>query len=142
MTFETSDDIPFAMRGGDSQETAMYNRIAAINRINYIIRQKLPEFDIRTKSAEYRKFLDLEMYRRYYASEAKDKKIDEEFCQRMAGLCIEFDEISGMPVSIVETEKFKELLKTLDAAHVGSVLPEQKIIKKSFIAKILDKFKK
>ena len=52
MEFQTSDDIPFVLRGGDTKEIAMFNRIAAINRINFLIRKELPEFDLREKSNE------------------------------------------------------------------------------------------
>ena len=91
MEFQTSDDIPFLLRGGDTKEIAMFNRIAAINRINFLIRKKLPEFDLREKSNEFRKCLDLELHKKYYVNEPKDKKIDEEFCQHTAQVCIEME---------------------------------------------------
>ena len=91
MTFQTSDDIPFLLRGGDTKEIIMFNRIAAINRINFLIRKELPEFDLREKSTEFRRCLDMELFHKYYIDEPKDKKIDEEFCQRIAQICIEME---------------------------------------------------
>lgn len=93
MTFETSDDIPFSLRGGDDPKTHTFNRAAALNRINNLIRKQLPDFDIRTKSADFLLCLDLEMYKKYYAGESKDKKIDEEFCQLAAKTCLEMNGI-------------------------------------------------
>ena len=91
MEFQTSDDIPFVLRGGDTKEIAMFNRIAAINRINFLIRKELPEFDLRDKSNEFRRCLDMELFHKYYIDGPKDKKIDEEFCQRTAQVCIEME---------------------------------------------------
>jgi len=90
MEFSTSDDKEFILRGGDDKNTALYNRIAAINRINYLIRQTLPEYDIREKSATFLKALDIEIYKKYYQDKPKEK-ISEEFCQRMAEVCIEIE---------------------------------------------------
>ena len=103
MTFQTSDDLPFKLHGGDSLEAARYNRIAAINRINYLIHIHYPDFDLRARSEEYLKALDLEMYKKYYQNEPKDKKIDEEFCQRVAEFCVEMQNEAYLP-----TKKFLE----------------------------------
>jgi len=90
LMFNTSDDMPFTLRGGNDNATVLANRIVAINRINYLVRQKIPTFDLREKSQVYKDFLDLEMYRKYYSGD-KEHVIDEEFCVRCAELCIELD---------------------------------------------------
>jgi hypothetical protein len=131
--FQTSDDIPLVLRGGDSREVAMFNRIAAINRVNYLVRLKLPEFDIRLKSDVYRKCLDLEMYKRYYSDKPKDTKIDEEFCQNMAKTCIEMDEEPILNQR--EFDKYSAVIGT----DTGVAIPPEP--KKGFIAKLVEKFK-
>ena len=45
MDFKTSSDLPFMMKGGQDKETALYNRVAAINRMNYLIQKTFPDFD-------------------------------------------------------------------------------------------------
>jgi len=89
--FLTSSDLPFTLRGGESQEIALYNRIAAINRIEYLVRKEVPEFNLRDKSKDFIRCLDLEMYIRFYNKEPKNKVIDEEFCQRSAEICLEME---------------------------------------------------
>ena len=89
--FLTSSDLPFTLRGGESQEIALYNRIAAINRIEYLVRKEVPEFNLRDKSKDFIRCLDLEMYIRFYNKEPKNKVIDEVFCQRSAEICLEME---------------------------------------------------
>ena len=108
MTFDHSDDIPFNLKGGEDPHTAAVNRTTAINRINYIIRQKLPDFDIRTKSDVYMKCLDLELWKKYYQEEPKDKRIDEEFCQRVAEVCIDMEKAVE---SVLDEVQFKEAIE-------------------------------
>ena len=74
-----SEDTPFVLRGGDSHDVALYNRINAINQIKY-----LSKVDLREKSSTFLKLLDLEMWTRWYKNKAPDDKISEEFCQRAA----------------------------------------------------------
>ena len=90
----TNPDKEFVLRGGESQQTAIHNRIAAIERIKF-----LSGVDLRDKSANFLKVLDVYLWKTWLKSEPKDKKIDEEFCQRSAEFCkkmegkqIEFDE--------------------------------------------------
>jgi len=110
--FETSDDVEFVLRGGNDQQTALYNRIAAINRINYLVRKEIPEFDIRVKSEVFMQCLDLELWVRFYKDEPGDKKIDETFCKRAAEVCIEMEK---------EQPEFKkdEFDKAVDSAKVA-----------------------
>ena len=134
--FETSDDIPFVLHGGEDENTAMYNRIAAINRINYLIRQKLPEFDLRTKSESYLKFLDLEIYRRHYQGKTKEK-IDEAFCQKMADLCLEIESDEIKPE--VNEKEFKTTVQVAMQFSQQELPPKPK---RNFIQKMMDKIKK
>lgn len=106
MSIKPSEDLPFNLKGGEDPHTALVNRIAAINRINYIIRQTIPDFDIRSKSDVYMKCLDLELWKKYYQDEPKDKKIDEQFCQRVAEYCIDMEKVEP----VVDEIKFKEAI--------------------------------
>ena len=72
-------DKPFILHGGETEQAALHNRIAAIERIKF-----LSGVDLREKSTDYLKALDLEMWMRWYKNEPKNKKIDEDFCQRAA----------------------------------------------------------
>ena len=74
-----SPELPFEVRGGQTEQAAIHNRIAAIERINY-----LTNVDLRKKSPYYLQVLDVEMWRRWYSDEPPQKMIDEEFCQRAA----------------------------------------------------------
>ena len=76
----SSPDKPFVLRGGNDEQTAIYNRIAAIERIKFLT----GGIDLRAKNTDYLKFLDLELWVRWYRNEPAGKKIDEEFCQRAA----------------------------------------------------------
>lgn len=75
----SSPDQPFELHGGNNEQTSIYNRISAIDRINF-----LSGIDLRDKSAAYLQALDLEMWTRWYKNEPPNKKIDETFCQRAA----------------------------------------------------------
>lgn len=113
--FNTSADLPFSLHGGDGIETARYNRIAAINRINYLVKQTLPDFSLHEKSADYLHSLDLALFEQFY-SEEPNKVIDEEFCQNAAKVCLELEktkEFSGYltetPKLDISNEEFKKL---------------------------------
>ena len=95
-----SEDIPFKLIGGLSKEIKEQNMVNAINRLNYLIRKQLPEFDIRTKSQTFKNMLDLELFKKYY-EESPEEPVNEEFCQRVAKVCIEMekDESSIPPES-------------------------------------------
>ena len=88
--FKTNPENPFVLLGGNTLEIGMHNRISAINRVNYLVRQTLPDFDLQDKTTGYRYALDREMSKRFY-QDKPDAKIDEEFCQNMAQVCIEFE---------------------------------------------------
>ena len=132
MSFDTSPDLEFRIRGGDSKEVAMYNRVAAINRMNYLIQRVFPDFDIRLKSETWRRCWELEMFKRFYPNDPKHK-IDEEFCQNGAKVAIEME---GKPEKPVDKREFFE-------AFVGATgLPKAVIPPPSFIEKWIGKFKK
>ena len=92
----TNPDKEFVLRGGESQQTAIHNRIAAIERIKF-----LSGVDLRDKSANFLKVLDVYLWKTWLKSEPKDKKIDEEFCQRSAEFC---KKMEGQPVKLDEKE--------------------------------------
>jgi hypothetical protein len=73
-------DKPFVLHGGATQEAALHNRIAAIERIKFLT----SGIDLRKKNQFYLCAFDLEMWQRWYKKEPLDKKIDEEWCQRAA----------------------------------------------------------
>jgi hypothetical protein len=107
---KTSPDLPFVIRGGDSKETALYNRIAAINRINFLVQQTVPHFEAREKSSQYLKAHDLEMWKRFY--EGKEQPvISEDFCQKAAQV---FVEMEGISPSVVELKYATDLTKAID----------------------------
>lgn len=72
-------DKLFILKEGKSDQVAIFNRIAAIDRINF-----LSGVDLRNKSKEYLLVLDLEMTKRWYTDEPKNPPIDELWCQRVA----------------------------------------------------------
>ena len=88
--FDTNPSEPFTLKEGNTITIATYNRIAALNRVNYLVQQKIVDFDIRQKSEEYKNNLDKEMYARFYINDS-DAKIGEEFCQRIAEICLEME---------------------------------------------------
>ena len=92
----SSPDKEFVLRGGNGQQTAVYNRISAIERINF-----LSGIDIREKSANYLKVLEVAMWKDWLKDEAPDKKIDEEFCQKAAEIV---KRLEGEPVELNEQE--------------------------------------
>jgi hypothetical protein len=75
----SSPDKPFVLRGGSDEQSALHNRITAIDRIIF-----LSGIDLRKKSATYLKALDMELWTRWYKNEPASTKVDETFCQRAA----------------------------------------------------------
>ena len=102
-----NSDIPFVRRGGETEDAALHNRIAAIKRIEF-----LSGVDLSKKSADYLRALDLEMWMRWYREEDPKKPIDEEFCQRSAEV---IRAMEGGPVELneklYEQEKTKHQIK-------------------------------
>lgn len=126
MKFNTSPDVEFKLRGGDSQEVANYNRVAAINRINYLVQQQVPEFDIRTKSPKWIMCMELEVYKKYYVGDEK-RKIDEDQIQRMVEVCKAYEESGNEPK--LDVKEFNESvknagLKPLDVNDEPPIPPE------------------
>ena len=109
-----SPDQPFRLIGGQTEAVALRNRINAIDRINYLVGNN---FDLRSKTSEYRFLLDMEMYQRWYKNEPKDKIIDEEYCQRAAQVIRDLEqdalEIGESLAGITERvkEQYKQHLK-------------------------------
>ena len=93
-----SEDLPFKLIGGETKEVAGQNQVNAINRINYIVRKKIQDFDIRTKSNIFAILLDTELYKKYYQYN-NNKTIDEDFCQKMAEACIDMEKDNEPPLS-------------------------------------------
>lgn len=72
-------DKEFRLHGGTTEQSAIYNRIQAIQRIRHLC-----GVDLTQKSKYYLFALDMEMYQRWYKGLPKDHKIDEEWCKRAA----------------------------------------------------------
>lgn len=115
-------DKPFVLRGGDDEQTAIHNRIAAIERIKY-----LTGVDLRHRTAIYLQAFDLEMWKRWYKDEPVDKKIDEEWCQRAAevvkgmegkDITVNVDELNT--AYLEHHAKLKDKEKKDDRKHVES----------------------
>ncbi len=97
-----SPELPFVLRGGNTEQAAIENRINAINRIKF-----LSGVDMRDKSADYLRAFDLEMYVRFYrdAAPQADLKISEEWCQRATEIIKAMEE---KPVDKVSEEEFNK----------------------------------
>ena len=130
MDFKTSPDVPFVMRGGSDKETALYNRVAVLNRLNWLVQKTIPDFDIRLKTEVWQRCWELEMYKRFYTNDPKHP-IDEEFCQNGAKVAVEME---SKPVEPVDK---KEYMK----AFVSATIPTDKTpeAKDGFIANVLRK---
>ena len=87
-----NSDKPFELRGGDSKQTAIYNRIACLERIKF-----LTKVDLAKKPAGYLRALEMEMWKRWLKDEPQDKRIDEEFCQRTAVVVATMEEDVTLP---------------------------------------------
>jgi hypothetical protein len=135
-------DKPFVLRGGNTEQAAVYNRIAVLERVKY-----LTGVDLAERSVWYRYALDLEMYQRWYKNEPKDKQIDEEFCQRMAIVVRDMEkdadmydkatELGGRVASAYRYYKIVPDSKTSSSASSKTIY----IKPKSKIRKIIDKLK-
>ena len=86
------------LRGGQTEQIAIFNRISAIERIKY-----LSGVDLRKRNKTYLMLFDLEMYQRWYKDYPKTHKIDEEWCQRAATV------IKDLEKDREEIEKNKEI---------------------------------
>lgn len=95
----TSSDLPFQLRGGQDEQTAIHNRIAAIERIKFLS----GGIDLTKKSVDFLRAFDLEMWTRWYRYESADKLIDEEWCQRAAQVAIAMEKKDVE----VDEEKYK-----------------------------------
>lgn len=129
---DTSPELPFNLRGGELKETALYNRVAAINRMNYLIQKTLPSFDIRIQSEAWRRCWELEMYKRFYTNDPKHV-IDEQFCQNGAKVAIDME---SKPVVSVDKKEYIQAFVT--AVKLTENTPEAK---QGFIANVLKKMR-
>lgn len=88
---QSSDDLEFVLKGGESKEIDAINQVNAMNRINTLVRKEIPDFDIRMKSPKFLEFLDLTLIKKYERYRNKEQKIDEQFCKDSAEVCIEME---------------------------------------------------
>lgn len=86
---------PFLRKEGQDQQTAIFNRIAALERIKFLTGVNLVD-----KSADYKKLIDSELYTRWYKDYPQDHAIDEDWCGKVA---IVVKELESKPVSELET---------------------------------------
>lgn len=131
-SYNTHPENPFVLKEGDSREVGLYNRIAAINRVNYLVKQKIPTFDIYDKPDTYRFAIDTEMHKRHY-KDKPDAKIDEDFCQHMAEICLEFEEGKTDPAK--SEEEPKSVLESVTEPKPQTENAWAKILKKLRIRK-------
>jgi hypothetical protein len=119
---------PFVLIPGDDYQTAMRNRVMAIDRINY-----LSGIDLRTKSVYFRNALDLEMWERWYKKYPRDHKIDEEWIQRAVEVIKSMvdDEIKNKRSSELATSAFKEY-------KLRQVFGSGEVKKVGFVSRIKD----
>jgi hypothetical protein len=97
-----SPELPFVLRGGNTEQAAIENRINAIERIKF-----LSGVDMRTKSPDYLRAFDLEMYVKFYRDiNQGDMRINEKWCQRAATIIKEMEEA---PVEVDSNEYHKNL---------------------------------
>ena len=116
----TNPKEPFKLIEGDDMQTALHNRVLAIDRIHH-----LSGVDLRKKSVYYRHALDLEMYERWYKKQPKDHKIDEEWIQRAVEV------IKGMEEDEIKHKKSSEMASQVFKSHiVESALANKKDVYK------------
>lgn len=78
-----SSDTPFQIRGGNDQNTALHNRITALERIKFLS----GGVDLRNKSNTYLRAFDLEMWKRFYKDRPQSEwGVSEDFCQNAAAV--------------------------------------------------------
>ena len=133
----TSPDKPFQLHGGNSEQSSLHNRIACIDRMEFILKSTYNKvFSFRTQTSEWLMLWDMEMYQRWYKSAPKDYKIDEEFCQRGAEVA------NAMIEDVVDTtnsQNIKEIIKKSyeDYKHTPMVSTEPMPKKTTWINKLL-----
>jgi len=126
-----TQDKPFNLRGGDSTQVAIFNRIQAIERIKFIC-----GVDLRKKSKYYLYALDLEMYTKWYKNYPKDHKIDENWCKRAAEI------VKDMEQDSQQYDKATELAGRVSQAyqqHESLPLKEPVEEKPSILRKLFNK---
>ena len=122
-----SPELPFKLRGGESYQTAVYNRIAAIKRMEYLLKKKYSHrFSFRHAGAAWLQLWDLNMYGQWYKDVPKDFKIDEMFCQRGAEVADKMlkDKTEPKDVGFDVGEKIKKTFRA------DSILPKEKLTRK------------
>ena len=118
MNFDTSPELPFVKRGGNTMEIATYNRISAINRMNWLINKELHDFDIRLKSDTWRKCWELEMFKRFYINDTRHE-LDEEFCQNGTKVAVEMEKADTITLDEREhAETFKTAVESEARWHL------------------------
>ena len=111
-----SPDVPFRLHDGNTKQDAIYNRIACIERIEY-----LTGINLRNKSADYLKVLDLALYKKWYHKENPKKFIDEEFCQRAVEI---IRDLEGKSV-ILDEKEYKQTVIEHNIKSGGSFADER-----------------
>lgn len=104
-----SSDLPFVRTGGETQADAIFNRINAIKRIEFLC-----GVDLSKESPEFKKLIDAEMYMKFYKDYPADHKIDEEFCQRCAQIVRELTILKPEELETIKEgadERIRELYK-------------------------------
>lgn len=125
-----SPELPFELRGGNDEITALYNRISAQKRIIY-----LSKVDIMSKSKEYKLLIDAELYSLYYKNEPLNTPIDELWCQRVADIVKEL-ESKDKDILDKALEDAQERVKQLHKESINNVSPKPLLAKtKSNIVK-------
>lgn len=111
-----SPDKPFTLIKGNSEQVALANRIACIDRINY-----LSGIDIRQKSKEFLLVFELTIWQNWYRDELLNARINEQYCQRAAQV---IKEMGSNPVdykkAVVDIEQKVRTAYTLHESKLRS----------------------
>ncbi len=126
-------DIPFERIETNNQQDAIYNRINAIKRIEY-----LSGVNLANESSEFKKLVDIEMYTRFYKDQDQNHQIDEEFCQNCAIVVKELVSLDPEKLATIKLgadERVKELYYSVKKTPVideplGAILDKPNIIKR------------
>lgn len=102
----------FERRGGLDQQTALFNRVAAIKRIEFLCGTNLA-----SESSDFKKLVDAEMYAGFYKDYPTDHLIDEEFCQRCATIVRNLKDKKTEELALME-EGADERIKVLYNEYV------------------------
>ncbi len=123
----TSPELPFKLRGGESHQTALYNRITAIKRMEYLLKDKYSHtFSFNHAGEKWLQLWDLNMYGQWYKNVPKDFKIDEEFCQRGAQVAHTMIKDKTEPKDVgFDIEK-----KIKDTFKANKILPKENVTRK------------